>query len=249
MNGNNTKPTEYVDVDRWLKALRDSRLHYEAEAKKLDERLASIINEKEHIEREIQNIRVEEELIAQTTRAYEERLEKPSTRPSLLGNTLREIIIIHFAESDGLIMGKNVSVALVDIGYFPDRRSSDGAVYTVLGRPPFQKLDRGVYLIPANSPEWKHLRGTNGNKFDARAIARLSLKGRPKTGLVGKVKRMLIDYPSMDRKQVTKELQRQGWDFGGKNPISAVCAAFMRRAKDQKRALNQTLPLRLRSTS
>lgn len=249
MNGNNTKPVEYVDVDRWLKALRDSRLHYEAEAKKLDERLDSMIIEKERIEHELERISSEEELIAQTTRAYEERLEKPSKRPSLLGDNLREIMIIHFTESDGLIIGRNVSRALVDIGYFPDRKSADGAVYTVLGRPPFQKLDRGIYLIPRNSPEWNRLRRSNGKTLDIRALAQLGLKEQHKTGLVSKVKSMLAEYPNMNIKQVTKELQRQRWDFGGKNPISAVSAAFMRRKKDQKRALKKTLPLSLRGTS
>lgn len=249
MNGNNTKLTEYVDVDRWLKAVRDSRLHYEVEAKKLDERLGSIIIEKERIEHELERIRSEEELIAKMTRAYEERLAQPSKRPSLLGGNLREIIIIHFAESDGLIIGRNVSEALVDIGYFPDRKSADGGIYTILGRPPFQKLDRGVYLIPKNSPEWNRLRRINGKTLDIRALAQLGLKEQHKTGLVDKIKSMLIEYPNMNIKQATKELQRQGWDFGGKNPISAVSAAFMRRAKDQKRTLKKASPLSLRSTS
>lgn len=239
MNGNNTKPIEYVDVDRWVKALRDSRLHYEAEAKKLEERLDSIVVEKERIERELESIIVEEELIAQTTRAYEERLERPSKRPSLLGDTLQEIIIIHFAESDGLIMGKNVSATLAGIGYFPDRKSSDGAVYTVLGRRPFQKLDKGVYLIPTNSPEWNRLRGKNGNKFDARVIARLGLKEQPKLSV--KINSMLSEHPKWNIKQVTKELQRRRWDFRGKNPVSAVSAVFMRRRKGKKRAVSQKL--------
>lgn len=249
MNGNNTKPTEYVDIDRWRKAMRHSRLYYEAEAKKLNERVESMSNELEHIARELGRIKVEEELMSQTIRAYEERLEQPSKRPSLLGDNLREIIIINFAESDGLILGKKVSETLVDIRYFPNRNSADGAVYTALGRMPFRKLDKGVYLIPTNSPEWKRLRGTNGKKLDAHAIARLGLKEQHKTGLVGKVKSMLVEHPNMDRKQVTKELQGQGWDFGGKDPISAVCAAFMRRAKNQKRTLKQTLQPSLHSIS
>lgn len=238
MNGYKTDHIEYVDIDRWRKAMRDSRLYYEAEAKKLNERLESMSNELEHIARELERIKIEEELMSQTIRAYEERLEQPSKRPSLLGDNLREIIIINFAESDGLILGKNVSETLVDIRYFPNRNSADGAVYTALGRMPFRKLDKGVYLIPTNSPEWKHLRGMNGNKLNAHAIARLSLKEQPKLSV--KVNSMLAEHPKWNIKQVTKELQRRRWDFGGKNPISAVSAIFMRRSKGKKRANKQS---------
>ena len=239
MNSNNTKPTAYVDVDRWLKAVRDCRLHYETEARKLEESLESIIIEKKRIEHELQKIIHEEELILRTAQAYEERLEQPCRRPSLLGNNLREILIIHFAKSDGVIIGKDASEALVDIGYYRDRKSSNGAVYTVLGRPPFQKLERGIYRIPVDFPEWNRLRRNSGRTPDIRALAKLGLKEPHNNGLVQKVKSMLDKQPNMNIKQVTKELQRQGWDFRGKKPISAVSAAFMRRARDQKRVANK----------
>ncbi len=249
MNGYKTDQIEYVDIDRWRKAIRNSRLHYEAEAKKLNGRVESISIELESVERELERIRAEEELISQTTRAYEERMEQPSKRSTLQGNNLRETLIIHFASLSGVIIGKEASKALVELRYFSDRNSADGAVYTALGKSPFQKLDKGIYIIPTGSPVWKRLRGTNGKILDARAIAQLGLKAQHKTGLVGKVKSMLVEHPNMNIKQVTKELQRQRWDFGSKNPISAVSAAFMRRAKDQKRVSNQTLLLHLRNTS
>ena len=143
MNGYKTDQIEYVDIDRWRKSIRDSRLHYEAEAKKLDERLGSIIIEKEDIERALERIKVEEELMSQTIRAYEERIEKPSKRSTLQGNNLRETLIIHFAHPNGKIIGKEASKALVELGYFSDRNSADGAVYTALGKSPFRKIDKG----------------------------------------------------------------------------------------------------------
>ncbi|TRZ92773.1 MAG: hypothetical protein D4R82_06425 [Dehalococcoidia bacterium] len=249
MNEHKTEQIEYVDVDRWRKAIRDSRLHYEAEAKKLNERVESISTELELIERELEHIRVEEELISQTTRAYEERTEQPSRRSPLQGNNLRETLIIHFANSDGLIIGKETSRALTEIGYFSDRNSADGAVYTALGKSPFQKLDKGIYFIPTDSPEWKRLRGTNGKILDARAIAQLGLKEQHKTKLMDKVESILAENPSWNRKQVSKELQKQGWDFGGKNPNLVVSGVFMKRAKDQKQISNQTLQPLLSSTS
>ena len=247
MNGYKTDQIEYVDVDRWRKSIRDSRLHYEAEAKRLDERLGSIIVEKERIERELERIRVEEELMSQTIRAYEERIEQSPKRSTLQGNNLRETLIIHFANSNGVIIGKEASKTLVELGYFSDRNSADGAVYTALGKSPFQKFDKGIYIIPTDSSEWKRLKGINGQILNARAIAQLGLKKQPK--LCVKVNSMLAEHPKWNIKHITKELQRQRWDFGGKNPISAVSAAFMKRRKDQKRAVSQTLQLGLRNTS
>ena len=247
MNGYKTDQIEYVDIDRWRKSIRNSRLHYEAEGKKLNECIESISVEMESIERELERIRVEEELMSQTIRAYEERIEQSPKRSTLQGNNLRETLIIHFASPSGVIIGKEASKALVELRYFSDRNSADGAVYTALGKSPFQKFDKGIYIIPTDSPEWKRLRGTNGNKLDARAIAQLGLKEQPKLGV--KVNSMLAEHPKWNIKHVTKELQRQGWDFRGKNPISAVSAAFMRRRKDQKQAVNQTLQLGLRNTS
>ena len=225
--------------------MRDSRLHYEAEAKELNDRIESISTELELIERELERIRVEEELMSQTIRAYGERMEQPSKRSTFQGKNLCETLIIHFANPSGVIIGKEASKTLVDFRYFSNRDSADGAVYTALGKSPFQKLDKGVYLIPTDSAEWKRLKGTNGNILDARAIEQIGLKEQHKTGLEHMVKSMLAEYPSWDRGQVTKELQRQGWDFRGKKPAYAVNGAFLRITNDEKQVAKQTsLPLR-----
>ena len=64
-----------------------------------------------------------------------------------------------------------------------------------------------------------------------------------------KVESILAENPSWNRKKVSKELQKQGWDFGGKNPNFVVSGVFMKRAKDQKQTSNQTLQPLLSSTS
>lgn len=249
MNGYKRDQIEYVDVDRWRKAIRDSRLHYEAEAKKLNERIESISLQLENIERELEHIRVEEELMSQTIRAYEERMEQPSRRSTLQGNNLRETLIIHFTNSGGVIIGKEASKTLVELGYFTNRDSADGAVYTTLGKPPFQKLDRGIYFIPTDSSEWKRLKGTNGEILNAHTIARLGLKEQHKTKLMDKVESILAENPTWNRKQVSKELQKQGWDFGGKNPNLVVNGIFMKISKDPKQTPNATLQPLLSSIS
>jgi len=250
MNGYKTDRIEYVDIDRWRTAIRNSRLHDEAEVQKLKGRIESMSLELELLERKLDNYRVEEELMSRTILAYEERMEQPSKRSTFQGNNLRETLIIHFANPSGLIIGKEASQTLVEFGYFSNRNSADGAVYTTLGKHPFQRLDKGVYLIPADSPEWKRLKGDiNGKILDTSAIVQVGLKEQPKPKLMDKVESILAQHPRWSREQVSKELQNQGWDFGGKYPNRVVAGAFANIAKDKRRVSNQTLPLRLRNTS
>lgn len=249
MNRYKSEPTEYVDIDRWRKAIRDSRLHDEAEVQKLKGRIESMAVELELLERKLEHYRVEEELMSQTICAYEERMRQPSKRSPLQGDNLREILIIHFADPGGIIIGKEVSRTLVDIGYFSNRNSADGAIYTALGKSPFQKLDKGIYVIPTDSPEWNRLKGTNGKGLHISRLVRLAPQKPTQTGLKDKVNSILVEQPSWSREQVSKELQRQGWDFGGKYPKRVVAGAFANIAKDKRRVSNQTLPLRLHSTS
>lgn len=252
MNGYKTDKIEYIDIDRWRKAIRDSRLHYESEAKKLDERLTSIVIEKEHIEHELERSRVEEELMSQTIRAYEERMEQPLKRSPLQGDNLRETIIIHFADPSGVIIGKETSKTLVDIGYFPDRNSADSAIYTALAKPPFKKRHKGIYVIPTDSPEWSRLKGTNGKKLDLQTKEQPTLQYSrkvSKNGIVKEVEGILISHPDWGQKKVRAGLERHGWDFGGKNPAFVINAAFLNIRQAKELAFNQTSQPRMPSGS
>jgi hypothetical protein len=240
MNEYKLEHIEYVDLDRWRKTIQEARLQYETEVKKLNERLESL-------HAELNRIQDEESLIAQATRAYKARLQQPSKSTALQGGSLREILIIYFAHPDGVIIGKEVSRSLVDIGYFLNRKNADSAIYTTLGKSPFKKLGRGRYIIPTDSAEWSRLKG-NGNKvLDTHSLVKLSQQYR--AGLVDRVKSILDEHPTLGVKQVSGELLRQGWDFQGKNPNLAISGAFMRIAKDKKRVSNQTLPFPLDKTS
>ena len=241
MNGYKTDPTEELFAD-WRKDVRDARLNYETEAKKLDERLNSIMEE-------LNRLRDEEALIEQAIRAYKARRQQPSKRSPLQGNSLRETLIIHFFDTNGVIKGIEASKALVDIGYFPDRSSADSAIYTALAKPLFKKLDKGVYAIPTDSPEWKRLRGTNGKSNDFPGRVQSNQKQHQKSELMDRVEHILAEHPDWDVNQVRKELQRQHWDFKGKHPNLVVSGVFMRIKQYQKQATNQTLSFRLDTVS
>jgi len=141
----------------WRKAVREAIMRNEVETRKAEEHLAELKSE-------LERLRNEEELIAQAKRARDARLEAPKKRFPLMGNSLREILIIHFADSDGIIIGKQASETLVDIKYFPNRGAADGAIYTILSKSPFVKIDKGIYLVPSDSADWRSLRQGNGHR-------------------------------------------------------------------------------------
>jgi hypothetical protein len=147
---------EMLPIAEWRRAVREALITNEADRRELTERLAALTEERERLLEE-------EQLITHAVRAYNARLHAPSTRSPIAGDTLREVLIINFANSEGVIIGNDAVAALCDIGYFSNRRTADGATYTVLSKPPFEKIDRGIYRIPTDSPEWIYLRGANGH--------------------------------------------------------------------------------------
>lgn len=155
MQQNHNDRIDYLPIDEWRKAVREAIMRNESERRTAEEHLATLAAEYERL-------RDEEELITQAIRAYMARLEAPSKRLQLGGSSLREILIIHFADSDGTIIGREASKALVDIGYFSDRGRADGAIYTILSKHPFVKRFKGIYFVPTNSSDWRSLRQGNG---------------------------------------------------------------------------------------
>lgn len=157
MRENHNNQIDYLPVAEWRRAVREALIRNEVERRTAEKHLTTL--EDEYI-----CLKDEEGLITQAMRAYAAHLEAPSERIRLSGNSLREILIIHFADSSGIITGREVSIALLDIGYFTDRRAADGAIYTILSKPPFVKIDKGIYLVPMDSPEWRSLRQGNGQR-------------------------------------------------------------------------------------
>lgn len=148
---------DIIQLSEWRQKVREGLLEAKAEMSVIDERY-------KFVSAEYDRLIGEQELIEQAGRAYNARIQQPSKRTPVAGGNLREVIIINYAHENGLVVGKDVSTGLFEEGYFTDRRTADGAVYTVLNRSPFVKNQRGIYVIPTESPDWIRLRGTNGHK-------------------------------------------------------------------------------------
>ena len=145
----------YIDLVEWRKRFREARIRSDARRRELQEQFEEAIAERERLD-------LEENLMAQAEAYYAARMENGVRSTRIAGGNLKEVLIINFAAADGVIRGIEASAALVDIGYFSNRQSADGAVYSMLAKPPFVKLDKGVYHVPITSPDWLRLRGSDG---------------------------------------------------------------------------------------
>ena len=150
----------YIDLFvEWRKRFREARIRLDARRRELDEELAVLSAEESRLE-------AEENLIVQAETIYTARMENGIHDTRIAGGNLREVLIINFASPVGVIRGREASAALIDIGYFSNRQSADGAVYNILSKPPFAKFAKGVYIISTKSSEWLRLRGPSDGTFD-----------------------------------------------------------------------------------
>lgn len=157
MANSHERQSDELRIRELRQNLREARAAIEVQRKDAQERLSDI-------ETCFANVQQQENMLDQLTRAYEARQAVPSTRASVPGGNLREVLIINFTDSSGLIIGLEAISKLVEVEYFANREQADGAVYTVLGKPPFVWIHKGVYQVPVDSDEWIRLRGSNGHQ-------------------------------------------------------------------------------------
>ena len=152
-----TDQLDHIPYGEWKRKSREAKLRLEAEHRHLAERLQAV-------DEQLGALEEEEQEVSQAMRRIVARLNAPSDQKPLPGSNLREVLIINFADADGKIVGEPTVDALVDLEYFSDRRTAFASVYTVLAKPPFEKIDRGMYRVPTNSSEWQRLRPSNGSR-------------------------------------------------------------------------------------
>lgn len=146
-----------IDVVEWRKRLRETIMSIDAQIREIQQQLQSLVAEQERM--------VQEEIVMdQAVTAYSARMRSGTDVVPIAGNSLREVLIINFATSDGIITGRDATLALLDIGYFSSRSTADGAIYSTLAKHPFTKVDKGIYRISTDSLDWMRLRGTNGHR-------------------------------------------------------------------------------------
>ena len=221
------RETVNLTFEQWKIALEVTFRAVEADTREAEERLREL-------QAQLAALQEERALLERAALAVKSRLRHVDTpRSRVPGNTMWEVLILNFADEEGIIRGAVAASRLHEIGYFANRRSADGAVYTNLRKPPFVKVEKGVYRIPTDSPEWIRLRESNGHQPQM-PLATAKPKKFVKSGLGDAVADILAQHPNWDRRIVTNYLVTSGWDFRGKNPNFAVSMAFTRLAKKPK---------------
>lgn len=162
-------------------------------------------------------------------------------RQKLVGKTIKEMILTVALESQPPIFRVvDMNRKLVQAGMFKDEVAARDSVYSTLGRntKTFIKLSKGQYMV---NPERV-------------VVAQVSFADQQGNGNQGedslrkRVVAILRDHPDWSRRQTVEELQKQGWNFGGKKPIFAVgmCYASI---KKQSKLDTKVEPVLLHSVS
>ena len=139
------------------RAARDARLKAESEHRSATERFEATLDalaDAQHYEASVADI----------IHGLASMQNGGPARTRIAGDNLKEVLIINFADSDGFIKGIDATTGLVENGYYSNRETADGAVYTTLGKEPFEKVVRGVYRISTVHVDWIRLRESNGHR-------------------------------------------------------------------------------------
>lgn len=107
-----------------------------------------------------------------------------------------------------------------------DPTSASAEVYTILGQnaKEFVKVAPGIYWVTDDHETASPIR-----------------RSRAKTGLVAKVEPLMASHPDWKTKELCEQMQRDGWDFGDKNPIFSVGMAYANIIKRRNKVLGQPL--------
>ena len=159
MTENHINLDQYEDVTlgHLRRAARDARIHAEAAHRVATERYEETMDE-------VTEAQQYERMIDEVIRRHAASQNGAPARVKIAGGNLREVLIINFADQHGTIQGIEATSGLMDLGYYANRETADGAVYTTLGKSPFQKVQKGVYRIATNHPDWVRLRKKNAQQ-------------------------------------------------------------------------------------
>ncbi len=150
--------TQVIDLPEWRKRLL-------AEMATTNGAISQLTRRHDDIEMQLKGevaylaeLRAEEKIMEQAGECYKGRLLLRKRRSSLSGTSLWETLIIHFASDEGLIIGKDAVITLIEVGYFANKRLAEASVYTSLRKLIFTKVRPGVYQVCTKADDWKRLR-------------------------------------------------------------------------------------------
>ncbi len=176
----------------------------------------------------------ERDSVYRTRELYRQRFRGPALSPTvderlrqrLNGKTVREMIIDLAQEKDPPVFRVvEINQRLVQAGMFPNSQKASEGVYSTLGRNAnsFEKIGKGRYMVKPGAA-----------RVPAEPVKAKAGIAPGAHGLRDKVAEIRAAHPTWTREQTAAELERQGWDFGGKKPVFAVGACYANMSQKPK---------------
>ena len=236
MTQNNSAKIEHLTLAQVREVLREGHAKNEAARQQVQSEIDRLETKMDGLNKEREAFQASDLLLTSTIASITERISGLSGgKIPLAGNSLKEILLLNFADPEGVVKATESAKTLTHWGYFTDEHTAMASVYTVVRRAPFTKVDKGIYRFPTLSPIWARLRAVNGRQPSADGVmAPEAAVPVTKTKVVDVVAGILLNQPDLNRKQVAKLLHQYEWDFEGKNPHFVVSMAFAHLAKRRK---------------
>ena len=195
---------------------------WEAQTKEL---IARIEHEIEEIQaetaRKIASLKKKRGALEESLLTYREMMylaDKPASRvlmaEDIRDKSQKEILRLIASRNSGLLIANQAVKLMREAGVFGNPDNASSAVYSVLKRArEFERVGQGVYKLR----DWT----------EAAIIPPAKVKrARTVSGVRGAVKELKEKYPEMSKEEVLNTLIRNGFDFKGKKPVSAVNLAW-----------------------
>ena len=127
--------------------------------------------------------------------------------------------------NNGIVVTREAIAAYVDAGVHESRDDANSSIHSSIRRSrEFERIEPGVYKY------------VGGNGAQRRIPGVRKARSRTPSGLGDLVEMLLNQNPSWGRAEVLADLQREGYDFGGKNASLAVSMSINRLRRGQRRA-------------
>ena len=128
----------------------------------------------------------------------------------------REILSLLAKRNRGWIVASRAILAMTNAGIYPSADEASPQVYTLLRSSEFEKVFPGIY------------------RFNENALANPSTESAGPVSLTERIQEFQQKHPDWDATRILAELQREGWDFGDKKPMSSVTMGIANLAKRRK---------------
>ena len=125
--------------------------------------------------------------------------------------------------NNGILVTREAIAAYVDAGVRGSRDDVNSSIHSSIRRSnEFERIEPGVYRYVGSNGKQRRIPGVR------------KARSRTPSGLGSLVQTLIHENPSWGHAEVLAELQRQDYDFGGKNASLAVSMSIIRLRRKRK---------------